>query len=185
MPHERHRNDGSSFQIGVSRGLRIASNGMLARVLHRQQFVTPKRATASAPRTRQRWTACRAAYETRCQTLPYQGRSHIHAVHAQRAAATTEVARIGPLCPWWTRAGYLLEVGTAIADQFAKPPFRGFALLTLGLAPRPATYFRRVKADQANIWSTVTQADGIAVDDIDGNEYSSGEHRFCWLKPVL
>ena len=29
-----HRKDDSSFQIGVSRGLRIASKGRLARVLH-------------------------------------------------------------------------------------------------------------------------------------------------------
>jgi hypothetical protein len=30
VPQDRHRNDGSSFQIGVSRALRMAHNGMLA-----------------------------------------------------------------------------------------------------------------------------------------------------------
>src|SRR3954449_9312329 len=33
--HERHFSAGSSFQIGVLRGRRIASSGKLARVLHR------------------------------------------------------------------------------------------------------------------------------------------------------
>jgi hypothetical protein len=33
--HDRHFSDASSFQTGVSRGRRIASNGRLARVLHR------------------------------------------------------------------------------------------------------------------------------------------------------
>jgi hypothetical protein len=40
VPQDRHRNDGSSFQIGVSRALRIASNGKLARVLHRQHSIS-------------------------------------------------------------------------------------------------------------------------------------------------
>jgi len=40
VPHERHRKEGSSFQIGVSRALRIASRGRLARVLHRQHSIS-------------------------------------------------------------------------------------------------------------------------------------------------
>ena len=40
MPQDRHRNDGSSFQIGVSRALRIASSGKLALVLHRQHSIS-------------------------------------------------------------------------------------------------------------------------------------------------
>jgi hypothetical protein len=35
VPHDRHPNEPSSFQIGVSRGRRIAWSGRLAHVLHR------------------------------------------------------------------------------------------------------------------------------------------------------
>jgi hypothetical protein len=34
------RNDGSGFQLGVSRAMRIASSGRLARVLHRQHSIS-------------------------------------------------------------------------------------------------------------------------------------------------
>jgi hypothetical protein len=75
-----------------------------------------------------------------------------------------------------------MEVRAAIADEFAKPSFRSLSLLTLGLAPRPASCFRRVKADQANVRSAVIQAYGIAIDDRDGNRRSRGNHRCCWRR---
>jgi hypothetical protein len=43
VPQERQRNDDSSFQIGVSRGLRIASSGKLARVFEREHSIPASR----------------------------------------------------------------------------------------------------------------------------------------------
>jgi len=40
VPHDRQRNEDSNFHIGVSRGLRIASRGRLARVLQRQHSIS-------------------------------------------------------------------------------------------------------------------------------------------------
>ena len=40
VPHDRHRNEPSSFHIGVSRGRRMASSGMLARVLQRLHSIS-------------------------------------------------------------------------------------------------------------------------------------------------
>jgi hypothetical protein len=75
-----------------------------------------------------------------------------------------------------------LEVRAATANKFAEPPLRRFTLLPLGLASRPTSCFWRVKTDQANIRSAVIQADGIAVDDINGNGRSRGSGSARWSR---